>query len=414
VEKPEREFLIGLDETGKGEVLGHSVLAGVLVPKSLLEKVSDVLGTADTKKKKSTKYWDDLYLELDPLEVAGVKKVTEKIPPWHVDRYNTNKIMDLVYQRIISSLTQNLNLGDCRIIIDDYGIGRNLSEYLESLHKSDCDVKVESKADDNYVECKLASVIAKRERTKVMEAIDKQFSIPSFPIGSGNAGDEKTLSWLKEYWRQKREWPWFVKKSFSTIREIDGRKEKTKKIDPPIRHELLSQESISLFREGKLSVSSLTIGCPSCGESMRSCKIAPDNTLSRYVGRCINCDAIIDDLNMTLLYYCGYVVLDSNVIFEKILEKDLEKGKFFEGFTFLLHPSVHKECDSENGRKALEAIARFSSIGRIHLQEIIPPHQNEDVDEAIVESAKKYNAIVYSRDKRMHAIAVSKNVFFLK
>jgi len=353
-------------------------------------------------------------VELEPLEVAGVRKVIEKIPPWHVDKYNTNKIMDLVYQRIIASLIQGLSLDSCRIIIDDYGVGRNLSEYLESLHKSDCEIRVESKADDNYVECKLASVIAKRERAKVAEAISKQFSLPNFPIGSGNAGDEKTLAWLKEYWRQNGEWPWFVKKSFSTVREIDGRKGKTKKIDPPIRHELLSPESASLFREGKLSVSSLTIGCPNCGESMRSCKIAPDNSQSKYVGRCINCDTIIDDLNMTLLYYCGYVVLDSNIIFEKILEKDLAKGKFFEGFTFLLHPAVHKECDTENGRKALEAIARFSSMGRIHLQEIIPPKQNDDVDEAIVEAARKYNAIVYSRDKRMHAIAMAKNVFLLK
>lgn len=147
---------------------------------------------------------------------------------------------------------------------------------------------------------------------------------------------------------------------------------------------------------------------------MRSCKITPTGTDIPYVGRCIKCSEIIDNLNTTLLYYCGYVVIDSNIIFEKILHKDLEVGKFFEGFTFLLHPSVHKECDTENGRKELEELARFSSLGRIRLQEIVNVDGSSDPDQSIVESARKNNAIIYTHDKRMHAIAMSKNVFLLQ
>lgn len=413
IEIPAKNFLIGLDETGKGEVLGHSVLAGVIIPSSLLQQVSDILGPADTKKKKSVAYWDNLFIEIDALKSKELNFVIETIPPWHVDKYNLNKIMDLVYQRIITHLTQGLSVENCRIILDDYGVGRNLSEYIESLHKQDCEVRVESKADDNYVECKLASVIAKRERTKIIQNISKTNPLGNIPLGSGNAGDEQTVAWLKECWNRNHEWPWFVKRSFSTVREIEGRKSKVKKVDPPIRHELLTNESQSLFREGKLSVTSLTALCPSCGETMRSCKITPNNE-GYYVGRCIQCDAVIENLNTTLLYYCGYIVLDSNIIFEKIIHRDLEKGKFFEGFTFLLHPAVNKECDSENGRKELDALARFSSIGRIKLQEISNVDSKEDPDESIVESARRNNAIVYTRDKRMHAIAMAKNVFMLK
>jgi len=412
IEIPEKEFLIGLDETGKGEVLGHSILAGVLIPNNMLQKINELLGTADTKKKKSTAYWDNLFIETNALKSLGVNEMIEKIPTWHVDTYNTNKIMDLVYQRIISHLIQEISLDNCRIIIDDYGIGKNLSDYLESLHKRGCEIRVESKADDKYDECRLASVIAKRERTRVMDAISKRFSLKGFPMGSGNAGDVKTISWLKEYWKQYHDWPWFVKKSFSTIREIDGTA-KVNKIDPPLRHELLSRESQTQFREGKLSISSLSISCPHCGETMRSCKVTLSTTGIPYIGRCIKCNEIIENLNTTLLYYCGYIVIDSNIIFEKILHKDLEVGKFFEGFTILLHPAVHKECDSENGRKELEELARFSSLGRIRLQEISNVGNYSDADESIVESARKNNAILYTRDKRMHAVAAAKNVFFL-
>jgi rRNA-processing protein FCF1 len=96
-----------------------------------------------------------------------------------------------------------------------------------------------------------------------------------------------------------------------------------------------------------------------------------------------------------------------------LIVEDLEKGKFFEGFTFLLHPAVHKECDTENGRKQLDSLARFSSMGRIKLQDIDTFGSSIDVDESIVESARRHNAILYTRDKRMYAIAASKNVFFL-
>ena len=62
VEKPEKKFLIGLDETGKGEVLGHSILAGVVFPSNLLEEIEDLIGLADTKKKRTVSYWDSLFI----------------------------------------------------------------------------------------------------------------------------------------------------------------------------------------------------------------------------------------------------------------------------------------------------------------------------------------------------------------
>src|SRR6266704_625401 len=53
LEKPavesEKDFLVGMDETGKGEVLGPSVLAVVVVAKNLGPRIDSELGSADTK-----------------------------------------------------------------------------------------------------------------------------------------------------------------------------------------------------------------------------------------------------------------------------------------------------------------------------------------------------------------------------
>jgi len=39
-----------LDETGKGEVIGHTVLAGTIFPKKIFDKIIDLtVGPADTK-----------------------------------------------------------------------------------------------------------------------------------------------------------------------------------------------------------------------------------------------------------------------------------------------------------------------------------------------------------------------------
>ena len=412
VESIKKRFLVGLDETGKGEVLGHCILSGVLLPSNLLKEIDYTLGSSDTKKRRTTQYWNGLFLELDRLKQKGLVFLIEKIPPWHVDKYNVNKIMDVVYQRILSQLMREVNPKDCRIILDDYGIGDNLSRYLNFLESQGAEIKVESKADEKYVEARLASVIAKREKEKVMEAIDKAYKINGCSVGSGNAGDPRTLRWIEKWKETGKPWPWFVKQSFKTIGKS------VKKVDPPIRHGLLSQNSKILFDEGKLSIESLNIVCPECGNVLKSAKITP-SVDERIVGRCPNenCNSIISNLNTTLLYYCGYVIPDSSVILSGVISKDLETKKFFEGFTFVLLPEVRKECDSAGGKKEFEKLGNFTSIGRINLIDFDTTKMNYSrelpIDEIIVDVAKRINAIIYTRDRGMYGTAISKNIFCL-
>jgi ribonuclease HIII len=41
---PSKDFLIGFDETGKGEVIGHMVLTGVVFPQEIFEKINWMVG----------------------------------------------------------------------------------------------------------------------------------------------------------------------------------------------------------------------------------------------------------------------------------------------------------------------------------------------------------------------------------
>jgi len=118
---PSKEFLIGCDEVGKGEVLGHEILTGVLLPREIFNDLERECGIANTKKKHSIKYWDEIFMKIDFYGSRGLEFFIEKIPPWHFDRYNINQLMDVTYQRILNYFIQKIDPKKCRIVIDDYG-----------------------------------------------------------------------------------------------------------------------------------------------------------------------------------------------------------------------------------------------------------------------------------------------------
>jgi len=285
----EKEFLVGMDETGKGEVLGPSVLAVVVIGKELAPKIEAELGAADTKKKHSFQAWDTLFRDLDQYRGHGLSYEIETIPPWDVDRYNVNKLMDIVYQRLLSRVLNGLDSTKCRIILDDYGMGNNLHLYMKSLSKAGAEVRIEARADEKYIEVKTASVFSKWRRELAMKKIGEKFSMPGVPLGSGNAGDPLTVKWLKEWKGSGQQWPWFVKISWKTIRELDGIAKEPAKGSPPVRHDILSRDSQAMFREGKLSTASLRVICPACGVNLSSCKLTPEPA-GGLVGRCVQCN----------------------------------------------------------------------------------------------------------------------------
>lgn len=139
--------------------------------------------------------WDDALKRIDTLKAKGLDFLIDKIPPWHVDRFNLNKIMDVVYQRILSNFMRRIEAHRIRVVFDDYGVGDTLKRYIRSLENAGAAVIVTHAADSSYLETKLASVVAKREREKVMEAINNsaEFKLEVCSIGSGNAGDPETL-----------------------------------------------------------------------------------------------------------------------------------------------------------------------------------------------------------------------------
>jgi ribonuclease HII len=406
------EILMGLDETGKGELFGHEVLCGVCYPSNLSEEIKDVIGLANTKSHRTFEYWDEIFAKINPLTGRGLSFQTHTIPPWHIDKYNTNKIMDVVYKRIISDLIHGIPLDQLSIVLDNYQIGDNLQGYFNSLEKKNAKILVLEKADDKYIEAKLASILAKRERERIMNGINSRFRINGISPGSGNASNDRTKKWLEAWKESKEPWPWFVKKSYSTIRKIDGLTGSGHKVDPPIRHDLLSKNTQDQFQQGILSSETLRISCPECGSELQGVLITMEGTRD-YNARCPACKKVVPDLSMTLQYYNGVIIPDTSAIFAGILSKDLGLGSehFFENFKVLLHSKVYDECDNKGGRAELGRIGDFAATGRIKMEKIEDVDTYDTVDKQVILSVKKHNAIVLTADMGQYALGIGNSVF---
>ena len=419
---PNKDFLIGFDETGKGEVIGHMVLTGVVFPQEIFEKINLMVGPADTKKRHEFEYWDELFRKLDHLRNEGFDFINEKVPPWQIDRFNLNKIMDVTYQRILNIFFRKVAVTRCRIVLDDYGIGPTLKRFVTFLEKQGAEIIVTNKAEDQYLEVKTASLISKRLREAVLKSINEnsEYKIDGLNVGSGNAGDPQTVKWLEKWFGSGKGWPWFVKRSFKNIRAIESKFGEPKKMELFIRENLLSREFLEEFNKGHLSTQSLSIACLSCGAILKSTAFATfeESGFKKTELKCPSCDKFIINAGFTLRYYCGYALPDSSAILRNLISNDLSASRFFENFTILLAPVVRKECDgTPRGKKEFEALWKYNAMGRIRLESIgkveeIPDNLLNSVrDERIVETCLEYNAILVTADKSMSAFAGGKNVF---
>ena len=201
--------ILGVDEAGRGSVLGPMVIAGVIVPEKM-NLVLERMGVKDSKRivpnrrmilsrklKKMFKY--DMIIisacEIDQMRADGI---------------NLNEIEKNAMEELI------LRLKPQKAIVDAVDVKP------ERFQKKLCqdtgfDVIAEHKADDNYIQVSAASIIAKVERDTQIAEINKEF-IKNGGIGSGYPSDPTTKKFLANYTYD--EMPDFVRRSWNTVAKM--------------------------------------------------------------------------------------------------------------------------------------------------------------------------------------------------
>ncbi|MBU2612196.1 MAG: ribonuclease HII [Nanoarchaeota archaeon] len=208
-----RELILGLDEAGRGPVMGPMVLAGCLIEKKT-ERVLRKLGVKDSKMI-TPKRRDFLEKELKKVINAHELVVCHAD---EIDSTNSNGVnLTELEARKFAQIINNLNTGEERmkIIIDCPSIGiqswtHALKTKIDNL--SNLEIVIEHKADKNYLAVAAASILAKCERERHMSQLKEKYGDL---IGSGYCTDPLTISFVEKF-AAKFEKEGLFRKSWST------------------------------------------------------------------------------------------------------------------------------------------------------------------------------------------------------
>lgn len=202
--------IVGIDEAGRGSVLGPLVVCGVAIEEDRV-KYLDRLGLKDSKKI-SPKRRIVLSRKIKRIAECHTVHITaHDIDTLRSRDVNLNEIEKIAINRIIG----DANPSTCFIDSMDVKPERLTSE-LETMH-SQLRVIAEHKADDRYPIVSAASIIAKVERDRAIQDIRKIYE----NVGSGYPSDPKTIEFLKTM-PPEEELPDFVRSSWATVERIRG------------------------------------------------------------------------------------------------------------------------------------------------------------------------------------------------
>jgi ribonuclease HII len=202
-------MICGVDEAGKGPVIGPLVVAAVTV-----NNAKDIanLGIKDSKQLTKRKR-----KELANLIKEKFNFAVEIIEPKIVDEYRRrNKLNELnreAFERLISKLDPNVAYVDAA----DVNENRFGSQIKASLtNKKDTDVISMHKADAKIEVVAAASIIAKETRENEIEKLKEKIG----DFGSGYPSDERTIKFLKSFYADNGKWPTGTRESWKTLERI--------------------------------------------------------------------------------------------------------------------------------------------------------------------------------------------------
>ena len=199
--------ICGIDDAGRGSMIGPLVIAGVSIKKQNLKYLRSI-GVRDSKKltpamreilyKKILKIVDDYY----------VVKITPKTIDRSVSKHNLNHLEAKNMAKIVLKLKSNVSYVDS-CDVDYKRFGREISSL-----SSNAIIKSYHHADSRSVTVAAASIIAKVSRDRAIHRLNKNFN-----LGSGYPSDKKTILSVKKILSKKKSES-FIRMSWKPVQKI--------------------------------------------------------------------------------------------------------------------------------------------------------------------------------------------------
>jgi len=200
--------ICGIDEAGRGSMLGPLVIAGISLDKRKLKKLSSI-GVKDSKKL-SPELREHLYKKI--IEIVDdyyITKISTRSIDASVKKHGLNHLEAKYMAKVVSKLNSDTSYVDS-CDVNPRRFGKEIST-LSDNHK----IKSYHHADSKFVIVSAASILAKVTRDRVIAKLRK-----SHNLGSGYPSDSVSVKFVTKYYKINHVMPSFVRKSWKPIRQI--------------------------------------------------------------------------------------------------------------------------------------------------------------------------------------------------
>jgi len=203
-------IVAGVDEAGRGSILGPMVVAGVRIDESKLKQLH-LLGVKDSKKL-APRTRERLYRKI--LKVVDDYYIC-KVKPEKIDRYVSMKRLNTLEANAMAAVINQLKPQVAYVDSCDVKPERFRAAVMSTLK---CRARINSShhADSSNVAVSAASIIAKVNRDREIAKIRKRIC----NIGSGYPSDKKTMRFVNRWVRTHGRAPKFARSSWRPLREL--------------------------------------------------------------------------------------------------------------------------------------------------------------------------------------------------
>lgn len=208
-------LICGIDEAGRGPVIGPLVIAGACLDEKELYQLERI-GVKDSKllsPSERKRIYFQLTSILSSYEILIIypEEIDAAVLSPSKDM-NLNWLEGTKAAQIISKLNPNKAIVDCP--------SNNISAFTSYIKQKTANKSIhiicEHKADFKYVICGAASILAKVTRDKEIEKIKKDIGID---FGSGYPSDPLTAAFVEKNWNKYD----FFRKSWSSWQKYGGK-----------------------------------------------------------------------------------------------------------------------------------------------------------------------------------------------
>ncbi|MBU3904592.1 MAG: ribonuclease HII [Nanoarchaeota archaeon] len=207
--------ILGIDEAGRGSVIGPMVIAGLMIDEKDEFKLREI-GVKDSKL--LTKVQREFMF--DKIKNIAKDYVILSVSAKEIDELRKTINLNKIEGHKMAEILKTLKADKAYIDTPQVSTGK-FKDFLFSISKTKTKMICENGADLKYPVCSAASILAKVTRDREIEVIKKKVG---FDFGVGYSHDKKSIEFVQKCLKEKKNLE-YLRHSWITVSELVKEKE---------------------------------------------------------------------------------------------------------------------------------------------------------------------------------------------